>query len=44
MTLAWKTLLTTLTASSAVVLSGPSAHPALIWNASPSAPLGLYAG
>ncbi|MBV9840627.1 MAG: S26 family signal peptidase [Sphingomonadaceae bacterium] len=42
MTLAWKTLLTTLAASSAVIASGPSAHPVLLWNASPSAPLGLY--
>ena len=42
MTLAWKTLLTTLAASGAVAVSGPSAHPSLIWNASPSAPVGLY--
>ena len=42
MTLAWKTLLVTLGGASAIVLSGPSAHPALIWNATPSAPLGLY--
>ncbi len=42
MTLAWKTLLATLASASIVVLSTPSAHPALIWNASPSAPLGLY--
>lgn len=42
MTFAWKTLLTTVTAASAIALSGPSAHPAFIWNASPSAPLGLY--
>ena len=42
MTLAWKTLVTTLTAAGAVALSGPSAHPALIWNATPSVPVGLY--
>lgn len=42
MTLAWKTLLTTLTATGAVAVSGPSAHPSLIWNASPSVPVGLY--
>ena len=43
MTLAWKTLLTTLVASSAVAVSGPNlASPALIWNASASVPIGLY--
>ena len=43
MTLAWKTLLTTLAASSAVAVSGPNlASPALIWNASASVPIGLY--
>ena len=43
MTLAWKTLLTMLTASSAVAVSGPHlASPALIWNASASVPVGLY--
>ena len=42
MTLAWKTLATTLAAVGAVAVSGPSAYPKLIWNASPSAPLGLY--
>ena len=43
MTLAWKTLLTTLVASSAVAVSGPNlASPALIWNASASVPVGLY--
>ena len=42
MTLAWKTLLTTLMAAGAVAVSGPSAHPSLIWNASPSVPTGLY--
>ena len=42
MTLAWKTLLTTLAGVSMVALSAPSTHPALIWNATPSAPLGLY--
>lgn len=42
MTLAWKTLLTTLAASGAVAVSGPAAHPSLIWNATPSAPVGLY--
>ena len=42
MTLAWKTLLATLAGASMVALSTPSARPALIWNASPSAPLGLY--
>ena len=43
MTLAWKTLLTMLTASSAVAVSGPNlASPALIWNASASVPVGLY--
>ena len=43
MTLAWKTLLTTLAASSAVAVSGPNlASPALIWNASASVPIGLF--
>ena len=43
MTLAWKTLVTTLAASSAVAVSGPNlASPALIWNASASVPVGLY--
>ena len=42
MTLAWKTLVTTLTAAGVVVVSGPSAHPTLIWNATPSVPVGLY--
>ena len=43
MRLAWKTLLTTLAASSAVAVSGPNmASPALIWNASASVPIGLY--
>ena len=39
---AWKTLVTTVAGASAIGLSSPSAHPAFIWNASPSAPLGLY--
>ena len=38
----WKTLATMLAATSAVAISGPSAHPALIWNASASVPIGLY--
>ncbi len=38
----WKTLATMLAATSAVALSGPSAHPSLIWNASASVPVGLY--
>ena len=43
MTIAWKTLLTTLAASSVVAVSGPDlASPALIWNASDSVPIGLY--
>ena len=43
MTLAWKTLLSTLAASTAVAISGPNlASPALIWNASASVPVGLY--
>ena len=43
MTIAWKTLLATLAASSAVAVSGPDlASPALIWNASASVPIGLY--
>ena len=43
MTIAWKTLVTTLAASSAVAVSGPNlASPALIWNASASVPIGLY--
>jgi conjugative transfer signal peptidase TraF len=42
MTFAWKTVLTTLTAVGAVGFSGPSAHPTLIWNATPSVPVGLY--
>ncbi len=43
MTLAWKTLLTTLAASSAIAISGPNlASPALVWNASASVPIGLY--
>ena len=42
MTLAWKTLLATLTAAGTVIVSGRSAHPALIWNATPSVPVGLY--
>lgn len=39
---AWATLLATLAGSSTVALSGPPAHPKLVWNASPSAPVGLY--
>ena len=43
MTLAWKTLLITLAAGSAVAVSGPNmASPAIIWNASASMPIGLY--
>jgi len=42
MTLAWKTLVITVFGASAISVSGPSAHPALIWNASPSVPVGLY--
>lgn len=42
MTLAWKTLVTTLGATTAVAVSAPSASPALVWNASPSVPIGLY--
>lgn len=42
MTLARKTLVATLTAAGAVSVSGPSTHPSLIWNASPSVPVGLY--
>ena len=43
MTIAWKTVLTTLVASSSVAVSGPNlASPALIWNASASVPVGLY--
>lgn len=42
MTFAWKTLLATLGATTAVAFSGPSSHPELIWNASPSVPTGLY--
>ena len=43
MTIAWKTLVTTLAASSAVAVSGPNlAPPTLIWNASASVPIGLY--
>ena len=42
MTLAWKTLFTTVLGASSVALSTPSTHPVLIWNASPSVPLGLY--
>ena len=43
MTIAWKTVVTTLAASSAVAVSGPNlASPALIWNASASVPIGLY--
>lgn len=42
MTMAWKTLLTTIGGASTLALSTPSAHPALIWNASPSVPVGLY--
>ncbi len=38
----WKTLATMLVATSAVAISGPSAHPSLIWNASASVPVGLY--
>ena len=38
----WKTLATMLAATSAVALSGPSARPSLIWNASASVPIGLY--
>ena len=38
----WKTLATMLIATSAVALSGPAAHPSLIWNASASVPIGLY--
>ena len=38
----WKTLATMLVATSAVALSGPSAHPSIIWNASASVPVGLY--
>ena len=43
MTPALKTLLTAVVASSAVAVSGPDlASPALVWNASPSVPVGLY--
>ncbi len=43
MTIAWKTLVATLAASSTVAVSGPNlASPALIWNASASVPIGLY--
>ena len=42
MTLAWKTLLATLTAAGTIIVFGRSAHPALIWNATPSVPVGLY--
>ena len=42
MTLAWKTLLATAGATAVVAVFGPSAHPTLIWNATPSVPVGLY--
>jgi conjugative transfer signal peptidase TraF len=38
----WKMLVTMTVATSAVALSGPSARPSLIWNASASVPIGLY--
>ena len=42
MSVASKTLITTLIAASAAAVSGPSAHPSVIWNTSPSVPTGLY--
>jgi len=43
MTFAWKTLLTTFAATTAVAFSAVTpAVPALVWNASASVPVGLY--
>ncbi len=42
MTLPWKTLVTTLVASGAVAISDAPVRPSLVWNATASAPIGLY--
>ena len=43
MTFVWKTLLATITATTAVAFTAiASAAPALVWNASASVPVGLY--